>query len=58
MLCSEIGKEPKKALQNYGIYKSIGNNRFFDTVDEAIEYATAIEDAKIEAKKHKKHEKE
>ncbi|MBQ7266216.1 MAG: STAS domain-containing protein [Firmicutes bacterium] len=57
LLYSEIQPGPYKALQKYGFIKKMGDDRFFKTIEEAIEYATKIEDAKIEVRENLKKNK-
>jgi SulP family sulfate permease len=51
LLYAELNEQPSKVLKNAGFIDAIGQDRFFETVDDAIKVANEIIDCKIASKR-------
>jgi SulP family sulfate permease len=51
LLYAELNEQPTKVLKNTGFIDAIGQDRFFETVDDAIKVANEIIDCKIASKR-------
>ncbi len=54
ILFAELQTQPKEIIEKIGITESIGNDRFFNTIDDAFKVANEIVTLKNELKKKKK----